>query len=155
MTSVHLGPTGNLVVVDLWSGEDSLFGDLARIRVEPRRWWLFDPDPALLAERLVEHGAAAPIGGGLVRATITGPCWRALLMVAGLFDAEDPGFTTGSIASTIIHHVTVRIAVTSEASCNVYFAASFAPTLIALWTAASDAPTLTMAPELGLLGETT
>ena len=155
MTDVALASTGNLVVVDLWSGDESLLGDLPRIRVEPRRWWLFDPDPATLAGRLADHGTSAPIGGGLVRATIAGPGWRALLMLAGLFDAEHPDFITGSVASTIIHHVPVRIAVTSEASCDVYFAASFAPTLIALWTAASDAPTLTMAPELGLLGETT
>ena len=152
MTSVHLAPTGNLVVVDLWSGDESLFGELPRIRVEPCRWWLFDHDPATLAERLAEHGAAAPIGGGLVRATITGPGWRALLMLAGLFDAEEPAFTTNSVASTIIHHVPVRLAVTSETACDVYFAASFAPTLIALWTAASDAPTLTVDPALGLQG---
>lgn len=155
MTKVHLALTGNLIVVDLWSGDETLFGDLSRIQVEPRRWWLFDPDLALLAERLANHGAAAPIGGGLVRATISGPGWRALLMLAGVFDAEHPDFTTGAVASTILHHVPVRLAVTSETACDVYFAASFAPTLIALWTAASDAPTLTIAPELGLLGETT
>ena len=154
MTSVQLAPAGNIVVADLWSGDESLFGDFARIAVEPRRWWLFDPNPAILAKRLASHGAAAPIGGGLIRVTITGPGWRALLMLGGLFDAEDLNFTTGAVASTILHHVPVRLAVTSEYSCEVYFAASFARTLIALWTAASDAPSVTVAPILGSLGET-
>ena len=140
--AVHIAvaPAGDVVLLDLWSGDvDSLCGDIPRLRVEPRRWWLLGAGDRLeaLEARIADHGALAPIGGGLVRATITGPGWRSLLMIAGLFDAEHPGFTTGSTVSTMIHHIAVRIAVTAPEACDVYFTASFAPALIEHWSQAA------------------
>ncbi len=133
--SVSMEPAGEVIALDLWSGADApdLCGKIALLRVEPRRWWLLDAREADLTAMIGARGAWAPIGGGLVRATLTGPGWRSLLMVAGLFDAEDPAFGTGAVAATVIHHVPVRIAVVGETSCDVYCAASYAPTLAGLW----------------------
>ncbi len=128
-------PAGAITVLDLWHG-DSLPATLAGLRtlkVEPRRWWLFDA-PADTATIIGDAGALAPIGGGLIRATITGPGWRALLMISGVFDAEDAGFAPGSIAATIIHHVPVWIAVTGAEACEVFYPASYANALHDLWT---------------------
>jgi heterotetrameric sarcosine oxidase gamma subunit len=137
---ITVQPAGDVVLLDLWSGDvEALCGDIVRLQVEPRRWWLLGAGDRVnaLAALIADHGALAPIGGGLVRATLTGAGWRSLLMVAGLFDAEDPAFTTGSLASTMIHHIAVRIVVTGERSCDVYFAASYAPALIEHWSRAA------------------
>ena len=137
---ITVKPAGDVVLLDLWSGDvEALCGDIVRLQVEPRRWWLLGAGDRVnaLAARIADHGALAPIGGGLVRATLTGAGWRSLLMVAGLFDAENPAFTTGSLASTMIHHIAVRIVVTGERSCDVYFAASYAPALIEHWSRAA------------------
>ena len=148
-------PAGDVVLLDVWSGDiERLCGDIPRLQVEPRRWWLLGAHDRLeaLEARIADHGALAPIGGGLVRATMSGPGWRSLLMIAGLFDAEDPAFTTGSIVSTMIHHIAVRIAVTAPEVCDVYFTASFAPALIELWSRAAGPHSIavdpTMTPQL-------
>lgn len=130
MTEVVLthAPAGEVTALELWAGEPPT----GALRVEPRRWWLLGPtgyDPG-------DDGAVAQIGGGLVRATLRGPGWRSLLMVAGVFDAEDPGFGPGAVAATVIHHVPVWIVPTAAAACDVYFPASYASGLIGLWTAA-------------------
>ena len=140
--AVHIAvaPAGDVVLLNLWSGDvESLCGKVPLLQVEPRRWWLLGARDRLesLEARIADHGALAPIGGGLVRATLTGAGWRSLLMVGGLFDAENPAFTTGSLASTMIHHIAVRIVVTGERSCDVYFAASYAPALIEHWSRAA------------------
>ncbi len=132
--TLSVAPAGEVAVLDLWPGADRR--DLAGIdavQVEPDRWWLFGAvDPGLGAE---------PIGGGLVRATLTGPGWRALLMIAGVFDAEDPAFGPGDCAATVIHHVPVWIVPrggTAGDCAHVFFAASYAEGLVRLWTAAID-----------------
>lgn len=156
--AVHIAvaPAGDVVLLNLWSGDvESLCGKVPLLQVEPRRWWLLGARDRLesLEARIADHGALAPIGGGLVRATISGPGWRSLLMIAGLFDAEDPGFTTGSTVSTMIHHIAVRIAVTAPEACDVYFAASFAPALIEHWLKAAGSHSVaideTIMPMLG------
>jgi sarcosine oxidase gamma subunit len=137
---ITVQPAGDVVLLDLWSGDvEAHCGDIPRLQVEPRRWWLLGAGDRVnaLGARIADHGALAPIGGGLVRATLTGAGWRSLLMVAGLFDAEDHAFTTGSLASTMIHHIAVRIVVTGGRSCDVYFAASYAPALIEHWSRAA------------------
>ena len=144
-------PAGDVVLLDLWSGDvERLCGDISRLQVEPRRWWLLGACDRLeaLETRIADHGALAPIGGGLVRATLSGPGWRSLLMIAGLFDAENSAFTTGSVVSTIIHHIAVRIAVTSAESCDVYFTASFAPALIELWSRAAGPHSIAVDPTM-------
>jgi heterotetrameric sarcosine oxidase gamma subunit len=150
--TVTVAAAGDVIALDLWDDGDApaLSADIALLRVEPRRWWLLGAGAhdAELAAAVGDRGAWAPIGGGLVRATLTGPGWRALLMVAGLFDAEDPGFGPGSVASTVIHHVPVRIAVASETACDVYCAASYAPALIELWSDTIGTSRVSVSPSL-------
>lgn len=132
-----VAPAGDIVVVDLWSDALPDFGDLHATLVEPRRWWLIDPgDTGALAAALAKDGTLYPIGGGLIQATLTGPGWRALLMVSGVFDAEDPNFGPGDCAATVVHHVSVWIAPVDRETCKVFFAASFAEGLVDFWTAA-------------------
>jgi sarcosine oxidase gamma subunit len=139
--AITIEPAGDVLAFDLWDG-DALPAALAGVRalkVEPRRWWLFDagqlPD-------LGGDGAAAPIGGGLMRATLAGPGWRALLTVAGWFDVENPAFGAGQVAATMIHHVPVWIAPLAEDKAEVYFPPSYTETLAALWTRAAEAPSV-------------
>ena len=125
--SFHLAPARAVIAIDLWEGDLPPLPGRA-IRVEPRRWWLLDGgDSPAIGDR----GAAAPIGGGLIRATLTGPDWRALLSVSGFLDTEM--LRAGDVAATVIHHVPVRIVVTADDACEVYFAASYADTLDDLW----------------------
>ncbi len=148
--TVTMAPAGDVIALDLWGDDDArdLCGAVSLLRVEPHRWWLFDAGTHDLAAMIGERGAWAPIGGGLVRATLAGPGWRGLLMVAGLFDAEDPGFAVGAVAATVIHHVPVRIAVASEAACDVYCAASYAPALAALWREVIGRDNVSLSPHL-------
>ena len=141
--TVSFAPAGDVAAHDKWDGAAPALP--GKLRVEPRRWWLFgaaahDTDNE---EELGERGALAPIGGGLVRATLDGPGWRALLMIGGCFDAEDPAFAAGCVAATVIHHVPVWIAPAGPATCHVYCAASYASTLRELWDRAVAAPAFT------------
>ncbi len=148
--SVAIEPAGDVVVLDLWDGTlPSLDLAIATLSIEPRRWWLIGTAgmSAEIAAAIAERGALTPIGGGLMRATLTGPGWRGLLTISGCFDSEDAGFTTDRVAATVIHHVPVWIAVTGDTTCDVYFAASYAATLAELWTKAIGATT-SAAPSL-------
>lgn len=129
--TLTIAPAGDILALDLWAGGVPDFGVRA-LQVEPRRWWLFDA--AAHDIDLGDSGALAPIGGGLMRATLTGPGWRGLLMVSAVFDAEDPAFGPGQVAATVIHHVPVWIAPVAADTCEVYFAASYTGDLTALWT---------------------
>jgi len=134
--SVTTAPAGDVIVLDLWGADAPPAEPAIRLlQVEPRRWWLIGAGErtADLAARIVDGGAVTPIGGGLVRATLTGPGWRGLLMVSGCFDAEDPTFGIGQVAATTIHHIPVWIAVTGDMACEVYMASSYAPALTDLW----------------------
>ncbi len=128
-------PAGDVIALDLWAG---VLPELTvrTLHVEPRRWWLIDAGAKsdAIAAQISDTGALAAIGGGLVRATLTGPGWRALLMISGVFDAENPGFGLGDVAATVIHHVPVWIAPTAADACEVYLPASHAADLMALWT---------------------
>lgn len=132
VTDVTFAHAGDVLALDLWSGEPPLLDGVRALQVEPRRWWLFDARTRALDPG--DGGALAPIGGGLVRATLTGG-WRDTLMLAGWFDAEDPRFGPGDVAATIIHHVPVWIAPVAGERCEVYFPASYAWALIQLWGA--------------------
>ncbi len=97
--TVMVAPAGDVIALDLWDGSDprDALAGIRHIRVEPRRWWLFDAaDRAdAVAAQVGDAGALAAIGGGLMRATLTGPGWRALLTIGGLFDSEHAGFGPG------------------------------------------------------------
>jgi heterotetrameric sarcosine oxidase gamma subunit len=135
--TLSTAPAGDVIVLDLW--DEVALPDAANLlQVEPRRWWLIDAGDgaAAIAAQIGGAGALTPIGGGLVRATLAGPGWRALLTVSACFDSENPSFAPGQVAATILHHVPVWIAVTGDNEAQVYMASSYAPTLIALWTQA-------------------
>jgi heterotetrameric sarcosine oxidase gamma subunit len=136
--SVAFAPARDITVLDLWEGELPAIAASA-MQVEPCRWWLIDRGEATdeIETAIAGRGALVPIGGGVMRATIAGPGWRDLLSVSGFFDVHDPGFVAGSAASTVIHHVPVRIRVTGESTCDVFFATSYASTLAELWQKAS------------------
>jgi heterotetrameric sarcosine oxidase gamma subunit len=136
--TVALAPAREMVVLDLWEGELPAIAAGA-MQVEPHRWWLIDPGEKTdeIAAAIAGRGVLVSIGGGLTRATITGPGWRDLLSVSGFFDLDDPAFGAGCAASTVIHHVPVRIRVTGESICDVFFATSYASTLAELWQKAS------------------
>jgi heterotetrameric sarcosine oxidase gamma subunit len=128
----------DITVLDLWEGELPAIAASA-MQVEPCRWWLIDRRETTdgIETAIAGRGALVPIGGGVMRATIAGPGWRDLLSISGFFDVHDPGFVAGSAASTVIHHVPVRIRVTGESTCDVFFATSYASTLAELWQKAS------------------
>lgn len=129
--TMAIAPAGDIVALDLWAGTLPDLG-IRTLQVEPRRWWLFGAAGRDID--IGDNGALAPIGGGLIRATFTGPGWRALLMISAVFDAENPNFAPGQVAATVIHHVPVWIAPIAADICEVFFAASYATDLVALWT---------------------
>ena len=133
--SITIAPAGEVIVLDLWAGALPDLGDVAVMKVEPKRWWLLGPGSALAEIEAVlgENGASTPIGGGLMRTELTGPGWRAQLMIGGLFDAEDPAFGPGQCAATQLHHAPVWIEVLSEDAANVYFPASLLDDMRHLW----------------------
>lgn len=137
--TVAMAPAPDLMALDLWDGALPDLGGIRAVRVEPMRWWLIDAaaNAAAIAADLGTRGAITPFGGGVVRATLTGPGWRDLLSISGVFDSGDPSFTVGKVASTVIHHVPVRIVMTGGEACEVYCPASYAAALGALWRGAT------------------
>lgn len=107
-------------------------GTLRLIRFEPTVW-LAEGNISALGEILGDDGALTPVGGSIVRVRLSGSGWRALLMEGGVFDAENPAFTTGCSAATIIDHVNVRLHVLSEDGCIAYVPASFSAALLHFW----------------------
>lgn len=137
--TLAMAPAGDVVALDLWDRGLPPNPPTGRIlRIEPQRWWLIDtaPHTPAIAANIADRGALSPIGGGLVRATFTGPGWRALLSVSGWFDSENPAFGPGQVAATTIHHVPVWIVPVSDSVCEVYLPSSYAATLADLWTRA-------------------
>ena len=133
--TITLMSAGAIIVLDRW---DDLRPDLSgatALQVEPRRWWLIDPAENLAAIELMlgDKGALTAIGGGLIRAVLKGPGWRAQLMISGLFDAEDPSFKPGDCAATLIHHTQVWIHAISEREAHVYLSASLQEDIKHLW----------------------
>lgn len=133
--AIHIAPARDLISLDLWEGDlPDLHGTRA-LQVEPRRWWLVDAGDRIdaIAAAIGDRGAMSAFGGGFVVATIRGQ-WRDLLSVSALVDTER--LAPGSLTSSVIHHVPVRIAVIDETSAEVFFASSYASTLDDLWRGA-------------------
>lgn len=134
---ITFAPAGDLVSLDLWEGDLPDLANVRALQVEPRRWWLVDPGAALsaIAAEIGDRGALTAFGGGFVSATITGD-WRNLLSISSLIDTDAPALAVGSVTSTVIHHVPVRIAVFAAETCRLFYAASYAATLEELWLGA-------------------
>lgn len=126
VTGFALPPSGRA------DGSDAL----RLIRFEPTVW-LVEGDASTLPDILGEDGAQTAIGGGVVRVRLSGPGWRSLLMEAGVFDAESPGFAPGCSAATIIDHVNVRLHVESADACIAYVPLSYAAEMIHFWNTAA------------------
>ena len=138
--SISIAPAGDVVVLDMWGeGAPKLHGVHA-MQVEPRRWWLVDAGDKIevITEALGDKGAITPIGGDLMRATLTGPGWRSQLMISGVFDAESPGFKPGDCAATIIGHSSIWIDVISDETAHAYFAASLHTAIEHVWVQRAD-----------------
>ncbi|MFM8542033.1 MAG: hypothetical protein ACKOAM_02075 [Chakrabartia sp.] len=109
---------------------------LRLIRFEPTVW-LVEGDASALSAILADDGAVTAIGGGIVRIRLSGSGWRTLLMEGGVFDAEDPAFSAGCSAATIIDHVNVRLHVISDNACDAYVPLSFSQGLLHFWKQAA------------------
>lgn len=142
--AITIAPAGDVVAIECWDGDPGDVRQGKLVKVEPRRWWLIDgrSEAGELAERLRERGVTAAIGGGLTRARLSGPGWRSLLMVGGLFDFEHPDLAPGSVASTVLHHVPVRVIVDSAEACSVYFPASYSEAVAHHWTSTTEASSI-------------
>jgi heterotetrameric sarcosine oxidase gamma subunit len=125
-TGFALPPTGRSAGNDV----------LRLLRYEPTVW-LVEGDATALQAILGEDCALTAIGGGLVRVRLSGRGWRPLLMESGVFDAENPAFSVGCSAVTIIHHVAVRLHVLHEDVCDAYIPASVSAGLIYFWQEAA------------------
>jgi len=117
-------------------GATALAGGWRAIRAEPALWWLcgpldgLDDQLASVAAALDEDGAATDLSGAFVRLRVGGPDWREVLMIGGVFDAEDPAFGPGSTAGTILHHTSVRYDVTAPDAVEIYVAPSHVDDLL-------------------------
>ena len=80
-------------------------------------------------------GSLVEVGAALVGRRVTGSGWRALLMIGGVFDAEDPGFGPGSVARTTMHHCPLLIDVITEDCIHAYVPTSYAAEFFAFWDA--------------------
>jgi len=109
---------------------------LRLIRFEPTVW-LVEGDISALGEVLADDGAITTVGGGMVRVRLSGAGWRTLLMEGGVFNAEDPSFSAGCSAATIIDHVNVRLHVVSDDVCDAYVPLSFSADLLHFWKEAA------------------
>jgi heterotetrameric sarcosine oxidase gamma subunit len=114
---------------------------LRLMRFEPTVW-LVEGDVSALPGILAYDGALTPIGGGVVRVRLSGRGWRTLLMEGGVFDAENPAFSTGCCAATIIDHVGVRLHVLNDDACDAYVPLSFREGLLHFWDEAASSLTL-------------
>ena len=144
--TITAAPAGSVYALELWDGAAlaplaALLGfalpapgrcaggpSLRAIRTEPAVWLLDGAalDPAAVPAALADHGALTEVGGGLVRITLSGADWRAVLMADGVFDAENAAFAPGSTAGTLIAHTAARLVVTGEETCEVLVSASYA-----------------------------
>ncbi len=113
------------------------------IRVEPLVWWLRGPLCGLarmmarLEAPLAGTGVAVDLTGGFAQLRIAGPGWRDLLMIGGVFDAEDPAFGAGCTASTVLHHVAVRYDVVGPDEVSAYAPPSHLEGLLHHWRGAA------------------
>lgn len=117
-------------------GRSSGTETLRLIRYEPTVW-LVEGDASALPAIVADDGALTSIGGGIVRVRLSGKAWRTLLMEGGVFDAENPAFTVGCSAATIIEHVNVRLHVVSDEACIAYVPLSFSKALLHFWEVAA------------------
>ncbi len=125
-------------------GKSAELGALRLIWVEQNTWLVrthpadADQTLATLTAALGKDGSATDMSGALRRLRISGPGWRTLLTIGGVFDAENPGFGPGSMAGTIVAHSPVRYDVISEDCVDAYTPPSYASDLFGFWCEAAE-----------------
>lgn len=90
---------------------------------------------AHIADLVGNDGTIVEVGAALVGRSLIGSDWRGLLMVGGVFDAEDPGFDPGSVARTVMHHSPLLLDVIAGDHVNAYVPASYAGEFFGYWHA--------------------
>lgn len=119
--------------------------DASRVIWVEQNTWLVRTQPAdgdqtlaTLTAALGKDGSATDMSGALRRLRISGPGWRTLLTIGGVFDAESPTFAPGSMAGTIVAHSPVRYDVISDDCVDAYTPPSYAPDLFGFWCEAAE-----------------
>jgi heterotetrameric sarcosine oxidase gamma subunit len=79
--------------------------------------------------------ALVEVGAALVGRRLVGTGWRDLLMIGGVFDAEDTGFGAGCVARTVMHHSPLLIDVITADCADAYVPASHAMEFFGFWEA--------------------
>ncbi len=151
--------TGRLIRFEIWSDADASLDRLAKalgaelpqtgksnnaadlrlVWLEPMTWLVRAPEArgaevlARIEAALASDGGACDISGALIRTRITGPAWRTLLTIGGVFDAEADTFGPGCMAATVIAHAPVRLDVVSLTEVDAYTPPSYAPDLFEFW----------------------
>ncbi len=145
-------PSEPLTQIEVWGDVAAVEGSLGAVLPKVGRsttlnasrimWW--EPKVWLVrgtstdfAEVLAGDGAAIDVTGAFSRLRITGPDWRELLMIGGVFDAESPAFAPDCIAGTVIHHLPVRLDVIAPQTVDAYTPPSYAAELAHHWEVAA------------------
>lgn len=117
-------------------------GALRVIWLEGDHWLIACPQDqanatlALLAAVAGTDGTVVEVTAALQGCCISGPGWRDLLMIAGVFDAESPDLVAGSVARTVMHHSSLLIDVLAADRVHAYVPSSYAAEFFAFWAAA-------------------
>lgn len=125
------------------AGRSVTIGKLRLIWLEPMTWLVRGPQTeaterlGAIDAALGQDGGACDISGALVRVQISGPAWRTLLTIGGVFNAEAATFAPGCMAATVIAHAPVRLDVISKTEIEAYTPPSYAPDLMAFWDKAA------------------
>ncbi len=112
------------------------------IWIEPGAWLarapLADLEHAAAALEAIaaDAGAVIDITGGLARFRMSGPAWRELLTVGGVFDVESAAFRPGCTAATVLNHAAIWIDVITAEVADIYCLPSYARELEAGWARA-------------------
>lgn len=164
VVSLEASEPSRLIRFEIWSGHEATqarlakvmggalpgvckSGDLGTARVIwiEQNTWLARTTPGdgdltlrTLTAALGQDGSATDMSGALRRLRITGPSWRTLLTIGGVFDAENPAFAPGCMAGTIIAHAPVRFDVISADCVDAYTPPSYAPDLFGFWCEAAE-----------------
>ena len=86
-----------------------------------------------LTTRLGGEGGLTDVSGGFRRIRVQGLRWRELMMIGGVFDAEDEAFAPGCVVGTMIHHLPVRLDVVAIDTVDAYILPSYAEELLHHW----------------------
>ncbi len=142
-------PPDALLRLDLWTGPapealpgigrslDTPHGRL--LGIEPAAWLLRAPmtnetdGGAWLQSLASDNGAVIILTGGLARFRLEGPRWRELLTINAVFDVEDPAFSPGRVAATILNHAAIWIDVITDTAADVFCLPSYGEHLAAGW----------------------